>query len=400
MIVTIFIRPKKINEAVWAVAGAAALVAFGLLPWRSALSALERGTGIYLFLIGMMILAEIARTEGLFAWAAAAALRASRGSQFRLFALVYLVGIVVTALLSNDATAVVLTPAVYAALARTNVKPLPYLFVCAFIANAASFVLPISNPANLVVFASHLPLLRTWIDAFGIPSIVAIAGTFFFLYLDSRASLRGTFLKDGADGGLSRGGKVALAAVSIASIVLVTVAWLGMPIGITTLALGLGSIAAVAFADRNAPALVLKHISWTVVPLVGGLFVIVAALDRSGALRAATAFLSYAQTLAPVFGNLLVGSVVGLGSNVLNNLPVGLISGIALSNSAPAAHIVHATLIGVDLAPNLSVTGSLATILWLVALRREGVEVTAWRFLRTGAIVLIPTLILTLVVVR
>ena len=72
----------------------------------------------------------------------------------RLFLIVYVVGTVVTVFLSNDATAVVLTPAVYAATRAAKVEPLPYLFVCAFIANAASFVLPISNPANLVVFGS------------------------------------------------------------------------------------------------------------------------------------------------------------------------------------------------------------------------------------------------------
>ena len=100
----------------------------------------------------MMLLAEVARQEGLFDWLAAQAVRHSRGSAKRLFLIVYVVGTIVTVLLSNDATAVVLTPAVYAATRAAKVEPLPYLFVCAFIANAASFVLPISNPANLVVF--------------------------------------------------------------------------------------------------------------------------------------------------------------------------------------------------------------------------------------------------------
>ena len=81
-------------------------------------------------------------------------MRHSHGSAKRLFLIVYIVGTIVTVLLSNDATAVVLTPAVYAATRAAKVEPLPYLFICAFIANAASFVLPISNPANLVVFGT------------------------------------------------------------------------------------------------------------------------------------------------------------------------------------------------------------------------------------------------------
>ena len=84
-----------------------------------------------------------------------------KGSCSRLFLLVYGVGTLVTIFMSNDATAVVLTPAILTAVRKAKVTPLPYLFVCALIANAASFVLPISNPANLVVFHTGMPPLGT-----------------------------------------------------------------------------------------------------------------------------------------------------------------------------------------------------------------------------------------------
>ncbi len=145
-------RPWNLPEFIWAVAGAALLVLLNLLPWPDALAAAGKGTDVYFFLVGMMLLAEVARKEGLFDWLAAQAVRHASGSAKRLFLIVYVVGTIVTVLLSNDATAVVLTPAVYAATRAAKVEPLPYLFICAFIANAASFVLPISNPANLVVF--------------------------------------------------------------------------------------------------------------------------------------------------------------------------------------------------------------------------------------------------------
>ena len=148
----VIMRPWRLPEFIWAVLGAAALVALGLLPWRDAITAAGKGTDVYLFLVGMMLLAEVARQEGLFDWLAALAVKQARGSAKRLFIIVYCVGTLVTVFLSNDATAVVLTPAVYAAATAAGVRPLPYLFICAFIANAASFVLPISNPANLVIF--------------------------------------------------------------------------------------------------------------------------------------------------------------------------------------------------------------------------------------------------------
>ena len=155
-------RPAvRLPEFIWAVLGAVPLVVLGLLPWRDALAAVGKGTDVYLFLIGMMLLAELARQEGLFDWLAALAVRLARGSATRLFLLVYGVGTLVTVFLSNDATAVVLTPAVSPRRRRHGPEPLPYLLICAFIANAASFVLPISNPANLVIFGSHMPPLLT-----------------------------------------------------------------------------------------------------------------------------------------------------------------------------------------------------------------------------------------------
>ena len=119
--------PRRISPAVWACAGALLVVLCRLISSRDALAAVGRGTDVYLFLTGMMILAELARREGFFDWVAMHAVDAAKGSPQRLFAIVYAVGTLVTIFLSNDATAVVLTPAVYAATQRARAPPLPYL---------------------------------------------------------------------------------------------------------------------------------------------------------------------------------------------------------------------------------------------------------------------------------
>jgi arsenical pump membrane protein len=137
----VIVRPWNLPEGIWAVTGAVMLIVFGLLPCSNALKAVAKGTDVYLFLSGMMLLAELARIEGLFDFLAGRAARLAGGSAMKLFALVYGVGTVVTVFMSNDATAVVLTPAVFAATKAAKVKdPLPYLLICAFVANAASFV--------------------------------------------------------------------------------------------------------------------------------------------------------------------------------------------------------------------------------------------------------------------
>src|SRR6266550_2024160 len=186
----VIVRPFRLPEAVWAAMAAVALVMLGLLTPREALNGVAKGLDVYLFLIGMMLTAELSRREGLFDYLAAFAVEHARGSPQRLFLLVYAVGTLVTVLLSNDATAIVLTPAVYTATRAAGAEPLPYLFVCAFIANAASFVLPISNPANLVIFGTHMPALPAWLALFALPSVASIGATYVALRLSLRSALQ------------------------------------------------------------------------------------------------------------------------------------------------------------------------------------------------------------------
>src|SRR6202034_2383922 len=129
-ILLMLLRPRNIPEVWWISAGALLLIALRLIPLKLASSAVREGTDVYLFLTGMMLLAELAREQGVFDWISSVAVRGAKGSCSRLFLLVYGVGILVTIFMSNDATAVVLTPAILTAVRRAKVAPLPYLFAC------------------------------------------------------------------------------------------------------------------------------------------------------------------------------------------------------------------------------------------------------------------------------
>ena len=389
----VVLRPWKLPEAVWAVLGALVVVLAGLLPWRAALLAVGRGLDVYLFLLGMMLLSEVARREGLFDWLAAYAARHAGGSARRLFLLIYGVGAVVTVFMSNDATAVVLTPAVFAAARAAGAEPLPYLFACAFIANAASFALPISNPANLVLYASQIPPLWAWLGQFFLPSALSIAATLIVLLLMERASLRETIRSDIAQPDLSMGGVVAALGIGATVLILMGASAIGAQLGLPTALAGIATSAVVLLRKREAPWAVLEGVSWLVLPLVAGLFVLVEALKRTGLLAQLSCLLhravEYSDTSAAAGGGVLLAFV----TNATNNLPAGLIASSTIAAAHPPPRVADALLIGVDLGPNLSVTGSLATILWLTALRREGVEVGFGTFLRRGA-VLMPTALL------
>jgi arsenical pump membrane protein len=393
----VILRPFNWPEAIWAVAGAGLLVALQLLSPRDALIGIGKGTDVYLFLSGMMLLAEIARQEGLFDWLAAVAAKRAKGSASRLFLLVYAVGTIVTTFLSNDATAVVLTPAVAAAVKTAKAEePLPFLLICAFIANAASFVLPISNPANLVIYGDHMPPLLQWLPRYLLASVLSIAATFAVLRWTQREALDQKLSADVPVPDLSAAGKTAALGIASTSIVLLTASALDIQLGLPTAIAGFLTSAIVLVRERKNPWHMVKEISWTVLPLVAGLFVLVEALDKSGLIASIGAFLHQAATGSDTWAAWGAGVVVALASNLMNNLPAGLVAAGAVKSADVSDVIKRAILIGVDLGPNLSVTGSLATILWLTALRREGLTVNAWTFLKLGVLVMPPALLLAI----
>jgi arsenical pump membrane protein len=413
-IVAVLVRPFRINEAWWALAGALGLVLVGAITPPAALAALGRGVDVELFLIGMMVLAEYARIAGLLAWVAARAVDLAGGSRIALLALVYGAGIVTTALLSNDATIVVLTPAVIDALRRLDAPPFLYVVACALVANAASFVLPISNPSNLLVFAGGMPALGGWLATFGLPSLAALAVTFAVLALWFRRDLRGTHTTPNDDVAVPRPTTLGMIVLIAAAAVIVVTSAREGPLGLATFACAVAACIIAAVQRRADAIAIVRGIAWPVLVLTASLFVIVAAVDAGGGFDATRRALAWCAAFAAPWGNVAVGFAVALASNIVNNLPVGLNLGQTLptmhaaptlAHAAPsiayaAPALAHAALIGVNLGPNATVNGSLATLLWLTIVRRANIPVSPLRFAAIGITATVPALLAALLLVR
>ena len=176
--------------------------------------------------------------------------------------------------------------------------------------------------------------------------------------------------------------------------VLLTASAFKKDLGLPTCLAALVITAVVSIRSRSNPIHLAKEISWATLILVAGLFVMVDAVESQGALNLTQQWLARASHLGQNAGAMAVGFVVGIANNVVNNLPLGLIAGGTIQAAHAKGLMANAVLIGVDLGPNLSVTGSLATILWLLALRKESgeeaggekLDVSFWRFLKVGAI--------------
>src|SRR5437588_858228 len=192
-LIGIMVRPFKWNEAMMAMAGAGLLLILGLINPLDALTVLLNDWNIFFFFLGMMALSALAEAAGLFDWLAAQAARLAGGSSRRLLLNTFLLGSVISMVLSNDATALILTPIVYTLVTRLRLPVLPFLFACTFIADTASFLLPVSNPINIIILSAFRLDLWTFLRLLFLPSLVVIGiniAVFFLLY---RRQLKGRF---------------------------------------------------------------------------------------------------------------------------------------------------------------------------------------------------------------
>src|SRR5450755_674070 len=385
--VLVGLRPKGIPEWVWAVAGAVALLALGFEPAGPALHAIGDQWNVLLFILGLMGISAAAECSGLFEWIADVVLERAGGSRRRLFVAIFLAGGLLTVLLSNDATAIVFTPVVFRAVAKRGIDALPYLYACTFVADTASFGLPFSNPANLLVVRQ--PQLGPYALHLGPPMLAALAinlAVFLWLF---RKEVRGRY-RVGAAPSLPPRGKRALTAMLAVAVAYVGALLAGWPLGPVALA---GAVAVLA-AGTVGPREAFERIGWSTFVLLAGLFVLLDAVARAGLVGWALAGLHDAARDGPLATILAASFGSALASNVLNNLPIAIVSGTIAAHTG-SGPLTDALIAGVDLGPNLTTTGSLATILWLAVLRERGLEVSPLEYLRLGLSVVPAMLLVT-----
>ena len=373
-------RPRGLPEAVAAVPAAVLVVAAGILPARAALREL-RGLGPTIgFLAAVLVLAELCDREGLFDAAGHWMASRSLGQPVRLLALVFAVGAAVTVVLSLDATVVLLTPVVFQTAARLRLRPRPDVYACTHLANSASLLLPVSNLTNLLAFrASGLSFLRFG-SLMWLPWLAAIAVEWLVLrrFFASDLVGRGTTVTEPRAGGAPRYA-VAVLALTLAGFAVASL--LGIEPAVVA-ALGALALAVPAVAGRRARlADLARAADLPFLAFVAALGVVVAAVSAGG-LGGAVERLVPAGASLPAL--LAVAGTAALLANLVNNLPAILLLLPAVAAAGPGP--VLAALVGVNIGPNLTYVGSLATLLWRRVLRARDAEPAVGEFLRLGAL--------------
>lgn len=393
----IMIRPFKLDEARVALAGAGLMLLLGLISPVDAGAVLLKDWNTFLFFLGMMSLSALAEVAGLFDWLAFQAARLSGNSSKRLFLNTFFLGSLISMFLSNDATALILTPIIYSLVTRLRLPVLPFLFACTFVADTASFLLPVSNPINIIV-TSQFPLgLLTFLRLFFLPGLLVIsmnAGVFFFLY---RRQLRGSFdLKRLPPIGESIKHKTyfryTCGVLLFVAVAYVFAAAVQLPLSLVALTGALLLLIGALYWKRTTLLSTGKQISWSIFVFIAGMFIIVQAVESTG-LTAQFGQLLLHLSGGTSFGAVIVGTIgAAVGTNLINNVPMAVVLTSSLHGlqHAPLAiqqGFVAATIFGCDLGPNLTTVGSLATVLWLLILRQRNLDVSGLDYFKVGIMV-------------
>lgn len=391
-IALVIARPRNLNEGWAALVGGLTFLLVGLETPTQAVHAIIRDWNVFLFFAGLMVVSSLAEQSGLFDWIATWAGAHTFGSGTVLYVYVVTIASAVTLLLTNDTTALVLTPIVYTTVIGLGLEPLPFMFATTFVANASSLGLPISNPINFLLADSFGQSLPRYVTIMWLPAVASITVTAILLFWLFRADI-GHGIENAPATSRPPGSRIlvsaALLGILIATYVLASS--VGFPLGIVAIAGALAFVSAAVYRGELQPRALTQSISWPIFGFLAGMLVVIRGLENTGAVGAIGRAL--VQLGDSHVGATIAVSTVGaaLGSNIINNLPTAITldatlhQGLGMTGSGRTAAL-YSTIVGCDIGPNLTHLGSLSSMIWLLLLRRRGLDVSVLDYVRVGAL--------------
>ncbi|HJP74057.1 MAG TPA: ArsB/NhaD family transporter [Pseudonocardiaceae bacterium] len=373
------IRPKGLPEAVAAVPAAGIVLLLGLASPAAVWARVLQLLPTIAFLAAILVLAHLADSAGVFDWLGSRLAIAANGSPRRLLVLTFAAAAGTTAVLSLDATVVLLTPVVFATASKLRVRAKPHVYACTHLANSASTLLPVSNLTNLLAFSATGLSFLSFTGLMVLPWVVSIGVELAVFWWFFSADLGGVGVAE--DAGESK--KAPVFALVVLGAVLVGFGLTSL-VGLAPVWVAAAGAVVLAAQGIRAKQVRVRAIVSEAAPLfllfVLGLAVVVQAVASAGLGRVLAAIVPSSAGLA---GLLAAAGIAALLANVVNNLPAVLVLLPALG-AHPAPGIVLAVLLGVNLGPNLSYVGSLATLLWRRILAGRGMIPTLREFVRLG----------------
>ncbi|UYG18269.1 arsenic transporter [Brachybacterium huguangmaarense] len=407
-LVVVVWRPRGIGVGWPAVGGALLCLIVGLVHLADVREALSVVGDATIAFIAIVLISLVLDRAGLFSWAALHVARWGRGSPWRLFVLVILLGAATSVLFANDGAALILTPIVVGIVAELELSPaatLAYVMACGFIADTASLPLVISNLVNIITADFFDVSFTRYAAVMGPVGLVAIAASLGVLALFYRRSIPASYdvadLRSPAEAIADPlTFKAGFGVLALLLVGYVAADPLGIPLGAIA-SLGALALLVIAGIGRRTPVWsTVRSAPWHIIAFSVGMYVIVYALRNQGAADALGGVFAALGGYGLLVTALGVGLIVALLASVINNLPATLLAVLAIDAAGTSGAVrdvmMHAGVIGADLGPKFTPIGSLATLLWLHVLAGKGIRITWAQYLRTGLVLTAPVLVVTL----